>query len=234
MCPSVCPSACPSVHLSVCPSQRKSAITFEPLDWQAQNFQDPLTSSQIIFGRVTQTPRPSGSSPDPKKGVSGKSISSGDFGAWGSCRTFSESGQVLAHSRRKRSRKAGLAGGRPKFFNFKFFLYKWPPLKLGTGRFLPYATFWSDAPWGPHGYPEAQGGGENQKSNLGYFLKKGPPTKSNSKNILFVQLFYLTQPWGSTGRSKSSKKGPDSRFAKLKFRIWVFCNNQDLKGTIKH
>ena len=58
----VCLGVCPSVRLSL----RKSAVTFEPLDGTAQNFQGPLNSSQVIFGRVTQTPRPrkSGFLPD--------------------------------------------------------------------------------------------------------------------------------------------------------------------------
>ena len=38
--------------LCVCPSVRlqKSAVTFEPLDGSAQNFQGPPNSSQVIFG----------------------------------------------------------------------------------------------------------------------------------------------------------------------------------------
>ena len=69
-----------SVRLCVCVSvrvsPRKSAATFEPMDGSAQTFQGPLNSLQVIFGRV-----------------SAKSISSGAFGARGSCCTFSESGQ---------------------------------------------------------------------------------------------------------------------------------------------
>ena len=52
---------------SVCPSPRKSAVTFDPLDGSARNFQGLLNSLQVIFGQVTRTPGPSGSGPDPKK-----------------------------------------------------------------------------------------------------------------------------------------------------------------------
>ena len=66
------PNVCPSVCLCDCPSGclplRKSAITFDPLEGSARNFQGSLTSSQVIFGRVTWTPGPSGSGPDPEKG----------------------------------------------------------------------------------------------------------------------------------------------------------------------
>ena len=48
VCVSVCLSVCPSVRLS----PQKSAVTFDPLDRSARNFQGPLTSWQVIFGRV--------------------------------------------------------------------------------------------------------------------------------------------------------------------------------------
>ena len=62
-------SVCPCVRPSVCPSQRKSAVTFEPGDGYAQNFQGRPHSSQVIFGRVTRTPEYSGPGPDPEKWV---------------------------------------------------------------------------------------------------------------------------------------------------------------------
>ena len=58
-----------SVCVSVCPSQRKSAVTFEPGDGYARNFQGRPHSSQVIFGRVTRTPEYSGPGPDPEKWV---------------------------------------------------------------------------------------------------------------------------------------------------------------------
>jgi hypothetical protein len=60
---------CPCVRVSVCLSPRKSAITFDPADGSSRNFQGRLYSSQVIFGRVTRTPDPSGSGPDPAKRV---------------------------------------------------------------------------------------------------------------------------------------------------------------------
>ena len=51
---SVCLCVCPSVCLSL----QKSAVTFEPLDGSVWNFQGPLNSPQVIFGRVTWTPGP--------------------------------------------------------------------------------------------------------------------------------------------------------------------------------
>ena len=60
-------SVCVSVCLCVCASPRKSALTFEGGDGSARNFQGPPNSSQVIFGRVTRTPGPSGSGPDPEK-----------------------------------------------------------------------------------------------------------------------------------------------------------------------
>ena len=66
-CVSVRPSVRPCDRVSVCLSLLKSAVSLEPFDWSAPNFQGPLISSHVIFGRVTQTPQPSGSGPDPKK-----------------------------------------------------------------------------------------------------------------------------------------------------------------------
>ena len=64
---------CLSVRLSVCPSVRlsplESAITFERVCRSAPNFQGRPNSLQVIFGRVTRIPDPSGSGPDPEKGV---------------------------------------------------------------------------------------------------------------------------------------------------------------------
>ena len=81
-----------SVHLCICPSvglsPRKSAVTFEPGDGSARNFQGRPHSSQVIFGRDQQ-----GQARTPKNGVSAKSISSQGFEARGSYHTFSESRQ---------------------------------------------------------------------------------------------------------------------------------------------
>ena len=84
-CLSVCPSVCPCVRVSL----QKSAVTFK--DGSAQNFQGLLYSSQVIFGRVPWGPR--GQARTLKKRVFAKSISSGGFGAGGSCHIFLESEQ---------------------------------------------------------------------------------------------------------------------------------------------
>ena len=62
-----CLCVCPSVSVSVRVSPPKRAVTYEPLDGLALNFQGPLTSSEVIFGQVTWTPRLAGSGPDPEK-----------------------------------------------------------------------------------------------------------------------------------------------------------------------
>ena len=62
-------SVCLSVCASVCLSQRKSAVTYEPGDGYAPNFQGRPHSSQVIFGRVTRTPEYSGPGWDPEKWV---------------------------------------------------------------------------------------------------------------------------------------------------------------------
>ena len=53
--------------LCVWVSPQNSAIFFDPLDGPTQNVKGPLTSLQVIFGRVTGTLRPSGSGPYPEK-----------------------------------------------------------------------------------------------------------------------------------------------------------------------
>ena len=47
----------PNVRPSNRPSPQKSAVTFDSLDRPARNFQGPLNSSQVTFGRVTRTPK---------------------------------------------------------------------------------------------------------------------------------------------------------------------------------
>jgi hypothetical protein len=55
---------CPCVWVSL----RKGSITFHSLHGSPRNFQGSLNSSQVIFGQVIWTPRPSGSGPNPEKG----------------------------------------------------------------------------------------------------------------------------------------------------------------------
>ena len=63
VCVSVCLCVCPSVRLW----PRKSAITFERDVGSARNFLQRPHTRRVIFGRVTRTPRPNGSGPDPGK-----------------------------------------------------------------------------------------------------------------------------------------------------------------------
>ena len=63
VCVSVCLCVCASVRLW----PRKSAITFERDVRSARNFLQHPHTWRVIFGRVTRTPRPNGSGPDPGK-----------------------------------------------------------------------------------------------------------------------------------------------------------------------
>ena len=55
------------MSVSVRLSQIKSAVTFEPGDGYARNFQGRPHSLQVIFGRVTRTPEYSGPGSKPEK-----------------------------------------------------------------------------------------------------------------------------------------------------------------------
>ena len=67
VCVSVRLCVCPSVCLSVCASPQKSAITFERDVGSARNFLQRPHTRRVIFGRVTRTPGPNRSGPDPGK-----------------------------------------------------------------------------------------------------------------------------------------------------------------------
>ena len=182
-----------SVCLCVCPSLRKSAVTFEPLDESAQNFQGPLYSSQLIFVRVTRTPGPAGSgrgprgqAGTPKKRVSAKSISSGGVGAGGSCRTFSESGQRGEQnvgsgifSFGPRLEKTGPEGGAGREadqnFGISIFLIKGTPAKIRCWSLFVLCNFLirrtSRAPRVPLG----PGGVKIKSHNWGILYRRDPP-----------------------------------------------------------
>ncbi len=61
-------------RVSVCPSSRKSWITFDGINSSRWNFQHQSNFGQVIFLRGCQTSRPSGYSPGPKWPVSRKSV----------------------------------------------------------------------------------------------------------------------------------------------------------------
>ena len=131
---SVCLCVCASVHLSL----QKSAVTFEPLDGSAQNFQGPLNSSQLIFGRVTRTPRSAGSGPDPEKarfrqiyllqGFWGRGVVSHLFGIGTTRQTkrWERNFDFWPTAGENGAGRRGWPGGRQKFWNFNIF-YKRDP-----------------------------------------------------------------------------------------------------------
>ena len=137
------------VCASVCLSLRKCAATFEPLDGSAQNFQVPLNSSQINFWAGDPDPGARGVRPGPRK--SGFPPNRG-FGAGGSCRTFSESGQrgkqhvgsgILSFGPRpEKTRPEGGAGrGADKNFGISTFFIKGTPAKIRRWSFSVLCNF---------------------------------------------------------------------------------------------
>ena len=167
---------------------KKSAKTFDLLDRPGWNFQGPLNSSQVIFGLVTRTPGPW---PQKMGFLTNLSPPAGFLGQ-GSCVTLFRNWEdkankmlgvefwFLAHSPRKRGRKVWLARGDwlevPKILEFQHFLSKGPPLKSGGGHFLFHATFWSDVPWGPQGYPWVPEGWKS-KVKIGVIFIEGTHSK---------------------------------------------------------
>ena len=140
------------MSLYVCVSPLQSQLTFDMLVGSARNFQGLLNSSQVIFGRVTRTPGPLGSGPDPKKRVSAESISSEGFGVGGSCLTFTETGRqgeqnvgsgilIFGLLPEKTGPESRSCRGANQNFGILTFFIKGPPLNLGAGRFLFYPTF---------------------------------------------------------------------------------------------
>ena len=143
-----CLCVCASVRLSL----QKSVVTFDPLDGSARNFQVSLNSSQLIFGRVTRTPRPRGQARTQEKRVSAKSISSGGFGAGGLCRTFLESGQrgkqnvgsgilIFGPRPEKTGPEGGAGRGADKNFGISTFFIKGTPAKIGRRSLLVLCNF---------------------------------------------------------------------------------------------
>ena len=129
---------CLCIRVSVRPSLRKSAVTFEPLDGSAQNFQGPLNSSQLIFVRVTRIPRPAGSGPDPEKarfrqiyllrGFWGRGVVSHLFriGTSRETKCWERNFDFWPTAGENGAGRRGWPGGRQKFWNFNIF-YKRDP-----------------------------------------------------------------------------------------------------------
>ena len=161
-----CPCVCVSVCLCVCPSLRKKAVTFEPLDGSAQK----LYSSQLIFVRVTRTPGPAGSGPDPEKagfrqiyllrGFWGRGVVSHLFGIGTTRQTkrWERNFDFWPTARENGAGRQGWPGGRQKFWNFIIF-YKWDPcLNWSLVIFCFMKNFNPTHPEGPTGTPGSWGG----------------------------------------------------------------------------
>ena len=170
---------CPSVRLCVYVSLRKSAVTFKPLYGLAQNFQGPLNSLQVIFGRVTRTPGPAGSGPDPEKagfrqiyllrGFWGRGVVSHLFGIGTTRQTkcWERNFEFWPTAGRR-----DWPGCRPKFWNFNISYKRDPPLNRAPISFCFIQLFDLTHPEDP----------------TGIFYKI---TKSNSRNILFCSTFWF-------------------------------------------
>jgi hypothetical protein len=131
---SKCVSVCPSVRLS----PQQGEITFDPMVRSQPNFQGQLKALQVIFGQVTWTPRPSGSGPNPEKGLfrqiyllpgfRGRGVVSYLFGNGRTRRKkcWERNFDFLPRALENGAGRRGWLGGRPKFWNFNNF-YKRDP-----------------------------------------------------------------------------------------------------------
>ena len=175
------------MFLSVCLSLRKSDITFDLLDGCEQNFQGPLNSSQVIFGLVTQSPGPSGSGPDPKKGglcqiyllwmFWGRWVVSHLFGIrimrrtklWEHNFNFGPMAQENGAERR------GWLGGQTKFLEFQYFFMKGTPAKIWPRSHLVLCNFL--IPRTPRAPVVTPGPGrvKIKSQNWGFLWKELPP-----------------------------------------------------------
>jgi len=125
----VCPSVCPCV----CATPQKIIITFEPAHRMGRNFLGHPNSSQVIFGRVTRTPGPTGSGSDPEKGGFRQIYLLPGFSSCGVVSYLFGIGMTRATKRWERNfefwpsagenwaGRCGWAGLRKKFWNFHFF-----------------------------------------------------------------------------------------------------------------
>ena len=179
----------PCVRPSVHPSLQKSGVTFDSLDGPARNFQGPLNSAQVIFGRVTWTPGPSGSGPDPQKGFSAKSISSGGFGAGGSCHTFFKLGQrgeqnnvgsrilIFCPQPKITGLEGGAGRGAIKILELQHF-YKMESTKISCRSLLVLCNFLIQRTPRAPGVPPVPGGMKRKDHNWGivvFFIQGTSP-----------------------------------------------------------
>ena len=152
------------------------------------------------MGRWFRSRSPRGQAQAPKTDFSAKSISSGGFGAGGSCRTFLESGQrgkqnvgsgilIFGPRPEKTGPEGGAGQGADKNFGISTFFIKGTPAKIGRQSFSVLCNFLiRRTPGGP-------GRGENQKLKSGYFFIEGtPPPNQILRTFCFIQLFDSTHP----------------------------------------
>ena len=104
------------------------------------------------MGRWFRSRSPRGQARAPKTDFSAKSISSGGFGAGGSCRTFSESGQrgkqnvgsgilIFGPRPEKTGPEGGAGQGADKNFGISTFFIKGTPAKIGRRLFPLLCNF---------------------------------------------------------------------------------------------
>ena len=130
----VCPSVCPSVRLS----PQQGEITFDPMVRSQPNFQGQLKALQVIFGQVTWTPRPSGSGPNPEKGLfrqiyllpgfQGRGVVSHLFGTGRTRRKkcWERNFDFRPAARENGARRRGWLGGHQNFEISTFFIKRTP------------------------------------------------------------------------------------------------------------
>ena len=116
-----------------------------------------------------------------------------------------------------RPEKTGPEGGAGRGANQNFgtstFYITGIPAKIGRRSLLVLCNSLIRRPPRAPRVPRGPGGGKIKSLNWGIFYST-PPQNQMLRTFCFIQLFDSTQPRGSTGPSKSSKRGPNSWFAK--------------------
>ena len=148
---------------------------------------------------------PRGQARTPKSGFSAKSISSGGFGAGGSCHSFSESGQqgkknvgsgiLIFGPRAEKTGPAGGAGrGGDQNFGISTFLINRTPPKIGRRSFSVLCNFLiRRTPRAPR-VPRRPGGVKIKSQNWVIFYRRDPPQNQILRTFCFFQLFDSTHP----------------------------------------
>jgi len=172
------------VCLSVCLWPLQCEITFDPIVRLCSNFQHQLNSLQVIFKRVTWTPGPTGSGPDPEKagfhqiyllrGFWGRGVVSHLFGI-GTTRQikcWERNFDFWPTARENRAGRRGWPGGQQKFWNFNIFYKRDPCLNRAPIIFCFLQLFDPTHPEGPTGTlrPRGVSGGVKIKRDAAALL----------------------------------------------------------------